>query len=180
LQSYRISCQRKRQESEKLNNEISRLETLVNRFKIDDREYLKIQKMVEEEVNKFLSDGKVLLQFALASVIESLRRNPELCNFVLNDISNNNNSTIYTSNYHSLIMSEQEQPFIYISDDIYTAVILEEDEKLYNNLTTKLTNDVIAAATAIKETSLSLLSPSGNNNNQKLIYENGTYDETQA
>lgn len=33
LQSYRISCQRKRQESEKLNDEISRVETLMSRFK---------------------------------------------------------------------------------------------------------------------------------------------------
>jgi septal ring factor EnvC (AmiA/AmiB activator) len=33
LQSYRISCQHKRQESEKLNDEISRVETLVSRFK---------------------------------------------------------------------------------------------------------------------------------------------------
>jgi hypothetical protein len=42
LQSYHISCQHKRQESEKLNNEISRLETLVIRFKSSDEEYLKI------------------------------------------------------------------------------------------------------------------------------------------
>jgi hypothetical protein len=61
-------------------------------------------------------NGKILLNFATASVIESLRRNPELCNFVLNDISNNND----------------------------TAVILEESEKLYNELITKLTNSVIA------------------------------------
>jgi hypothetical protein len=56
------------------------------------------------------------LNFATASVIESLRRNPELCNFVLNDISNNHNDT---------------------------ALILEEAEKLYNELITKLTNSVI-------------------------------------
>ena len=56
------------------------------------------------------------MHFATASVIESLRRNPELCNFVLNDISNNNDTA---------------------------AVILEEAEKLYNELITKLTNSVI-------------------------------------
>jgi hypothetical protein len=58
------------------------------------------------------------LRFTTASVIESLRRNPELCNFVLNDISNNND----------------------------TALILGEAENLYNELTTKLTNSVIAAS----------------------------------
>jgi hypothetical protein len=34
--------------------------------------YLKIKKIVEEEVNAFLKDGKVLLQFALASVVEAI------------------------------------------------------------------------------------------------------------
>jgi hypothetical protein len=33
LNSYHISCERKRQESENLNNEITRLEALVSRFK---------------------------------------------------------------------------------------------------------------------------------------------------
>jgi hypothetical protein len=71
------------------------------------------------------------LKFATLSVIESLRRNSEFCNFVLNDISNNN-------------------------DDVCTAVILEESEKLYNTLITKLNNEVIAvSAAAIRKSSLS-------------------------
>jgi phosphoribosyl-ATP pyrophosphohydrolase len=35
-------------------------------------------------------------------------------------------------------------------NDSYTALILEEAEKLYNKLTTELTNTVIAAAAAMK------------------------------
>jgi hypothetical protein len=90
-------------------------------------------------VKSVLTNGKIFLNFATASVFESLRRNPELCNFVLSDISNNDTSN--PSNYHSLILSgEQQQSFGYISDDdICTAVILEEAEKLYNKLTTELT-----------------------------------------
>jgi CRISPR/Cas system CSM-associated protein Csm4 (group 5 of RAMP superfamily) len=63
-------------------------------------------------------------------------------------------------------MSQQQQS---ISDDIYSALILEEAEKLYNNLATKLVNEVMAAA-AIKASSLPLSLPS--NNSQKLNYEN--------
>jgi hypothetical protein len=33
----------------------------------------------------FLTNGKLLLQFAIASIIESLRRNPEIYDFVLCD-----------------------------------------------------------------------------------------------
>jgi hypothetical protein len=45
---------------------------------------------------------------------------------------------------------QQQQSF----NDSYTALILEEAEKLYNNLTTELTNMVIAStAAAIKVSS---------------------------
>ena len=102
-----------------------------------------------------LTNSKLLLRFATASIIESLRRNPELCNFVLNDTD----TTSYGSNFLSFRMSgqwQQQQSSSYLNDDIYSAVILEEAEKIYNKLTTKLTNDVIAAAAAIRASSLPL------------------------
>jgi hypothetical protein len=78
-------CERKRQESEHLNNKISRLETAISIFRINNKEYLnKIKKTVEEEdVNKLLTDGKVLLQFAVASIIEAIRRNPGKYNIII-------------------------------------------------------------------------------------------------
>jgi hypothetical protein len=111
-------------------------------------------------VKSVLTNGKLLLKFATLSVIESLRMNPELGNFVLYNISTNT----YGSNYPSLMLSgrQYQQSF----NDTYTALILEEAEKLYNKLTTRLTNGVIAAA-SIKASSLQ--SP-GNNNRQKITY----------
>ena len=58
--------------------------------------------------------------------------------------------TTYGSNYLSLMSSggrqhqQQQQSF----NDSYTALILEEAEKLYNDLTIQLTNRTIAAAAA--------------------------------
>jgi hypothetical protein len=51
-------------------------------------------------------------------------------------------------------------------------LILEEAEKIYNKLITKLTGNAIAAAATIR-VSLPL---SGNNNNQKLTYKNDRYE----
>jgi hypothetical protein len=112
-------------------------------------------------VKNALTNGKLLLKFATASVIESLRRNPELYNSVIYD--NSNSITIsYGSKFSSLMLSEQEQPSNNTGDDtIYISLILEVAEKMYNNLTTKLTNGIISAAAMM--TSSSLL-PSGNNN----------------
>jgi hypothetical protein len=67
-------CERKSQELENINNEISRLETVIIRFKSNNEEYIKIKKTVEEEVSKFLTGGKVVLQFALASVFDPSTR----------------------------------------------------------------------------------------------------------
>ena len=71
------------------------------------------------------------MKFATASVIESLKMNSELCSFVLNEISNNDTS--YGSNCGSLMLAGEQQPSNNLNDDIYTAVILEETEKLYND-----------------------------------------------
>jgi uncharacterized phage-like protein YoqJ len=82
---------------------MAKLEALVTQFKANNEDYLKIKQAAEENVKYFLTSGKILLRFASASVIESLRRNPELSNIVLYDISNNDTSN--ASNDNSLILS---------------------------------------------------------------------------
>ena len=145
LNSFRMSCKRERRDIEKLYNEKTRIENLVTHFKNNNEEYLKIKHAAYEEVKSVLIDGKILLKFATFSVIESLRSNPELYNFVIHDNSNNT-TIIYGSNYPSLMFSgrqqQQQQSFI----DSYPALILEETEKLYNQIITELTNRVMVAA----------------------------------
>jgi chromosome segregation ATPase len=112
LNSYHISCERKRQEAEDLNNEITRLEALVSRFKSNNEEYLKIKQKVEEEVRSVLTDGKVLLQFVLASVIEAIRRNPD---------KYNNNLLAHNT---SLTGVPTQEPLLLHNED-YKTMILE-------------------------------------------------------
>ena len=144
LTSYRISCIRKRREIENLCNEKARLEDIVIEFKSNNEEYLnKIKQAAYEEVRSVLNNSKLLLKFAALSVIESLRMNPELCNFVIHDNSNNT-AISYGPNYPSLMSREQHQQQSF--NDCYTALILEEAEKLYNQLITEFTNKAMAAA----------------------------------
>jgi transposase len=149
LSSYRISCERERRKIENLYNEKARLETVVTDFKNDNEECLnKIKEAAEEKIKEVLTNGKFLLQFAVASVIESLRSNPELCNFMMYYNSNNTATIRYGSNYPSFMSGGQQQHQQQSFSDSYTALILEEAEKLYNKLTVELTNRAIAAATA--------------------------------
>jgi hypothetical protein len=124
-------------------------------------------------VKSLLNDDKLLLKFATLSVIESLRMNHELYNFVIHDNSNNTPIS-YGSDYPSLMLSGQQHHQQQSFNDSYTAVILEEAEKLYNKLTTELTNRVMAAkAVAIRAPQL----PSVRNNNKQKLPNNNTYDE---
>jgi hypothetical protein len=133
---------------ENLYNEKVRIANLVTHFKNNNEEYLdKIKQAAYEEVKSILNDAKLLLKFTTLSVIESLRSNPELYNIVIPDNSNNNTIS-YGSNYPLLMLSgrqQQQQSF----NDSYTALILEEAEKLYITLTTELTNRVMAAAVVV-------------------------------
>jgi hypothetical protein len=173
LNSFSISCKRERREIEHLHNEKIRIANLVTHFKNNNEEYLdKIKQAAYEEVKSVLSDGKLLLKFATLSVIESLRSDPELYNFISYSISDETvATTTYGSNYLSLMSSgrqQHQQSF----NDTYTALILEEAEKLYNKLTTELTNRIMAtAADAIAIRASSSLPSPGNNNSQKLDQE---------
>ena len=110
LNSFRISCKRERTEIENLHNEKARLEAIVTGFKSNNEEYLnKIKQAAEEKIKDVLTNGKFLLQFAVASVIESLRSNPELCNFMMYYNSNNTATISYGSNYPSFISGRQQQ-----------------------------------------------------------------------
>jgi hypothetical protein len=106
------------------------------------------------------------LKFATLSVIESLRSNPELYNFISYSTPDVITSTTYGSNYPSLMLSgqqQQQQSF----NDCYATLILEDAEKLYNELMTELTNRAIVV-TAASIRALSLPSLGNNTNNQKL------------
>ena len=133
---------------------------LVTGFKSNNEEYLKIKQAAEENVKSVLTNSKLILKLATLSAIESLRINPELCNFVSYNTSVVTASTTYGSNYLSLTSGRQDQQQSF--NDSYTALVVEESEKLYNKLTTELTNWSITATPTIRESSLPL--PTYNNN----------------
>ena len=175
LYSLRMSCGRERREIEKLYNEKARLEAIVTGFKNNNEEYLRIKQEAEDKVKDVLTDSKLLLKFATFSVIESLRSNPKLYDFISYSTSVETTfATAYGSNYISLMSGRQHQHQQQSFNDSYTALILEESEKLYNKLTTELTDRVITATTtttaAIRASSL----PTANNR-QKLIHKNNAY-----
>ncbi len=149
LKSYTSSCERKRQEAESLNNEISRLETLVTRVKSNNKEYLKIKRTVEDMWKNVLTDGKVLLHKAIFSIIETLRnennttKNHHLISFLAKEAItvSHYRDYKYASSTFTSSSSGEHKLAQYIED--YKDTILEEAEKLYNRMIKDLTDTVI-------------------------------------
>jgi hypothetical protein len=154
LKSYTSSCEHKRQEEENLNNEISRLETLVTRFKSNNEEYLKIKSTVEDILKSVLTDGKVLLHKAIFSIIETLRNdNNTTKNHLISFLAK---EAITVSRYRdykyvsltSTSSSSGEHKLAQYIED-YIDTIHEEAEKFYNRIIKDLT-DIIIDNTAFK------------------------------
>jgi hypothetical protein len=133
LTSYRLSCIRERREIENLYNEKTRLEAIVSQFKSNNEEYLKIKQTVEEEVISVPTNGKVLMQFALASVIEAIRRNVDKYNNILAHNMQSSSST-------TTMPTQQSSPF-HIDD--FKDIILDEANRLYDRLLNHFTNSIM-------------------------------------
>ena len=103
-----------------------KLEGLVEEFE-NNKIYKKIRQTTEEEVNNTLSKRKDLLQLAVSSVIESIRRNPTKYNFLI------------SSNQYQ---DGQHMAFI----DVYRALILDEAQRIFEVMVRDLTSRIINEA----------------------------------
>ena len=95
------------------------------------------------------------LQFALASIIEAIRRNPEKYNNLL--VSNTSASSTSTPAQHSLLSHIEE----------YRDMILDESKRLYDRLLKHFTNNIMDNAAGGASSSDPKLSSFPNLSNQR-------------
>ena len=139
-----------KQQAEKIANLQSKkiaLEDLVRRFENNNEEYLKINQTVKDKVSSILSDGKVLLRLALYSLMESIRNEPVKYSSLICYHNNNNNISLPGSTHYpaSIMYGGQQQQYISSQDyftEHYTAMLVEEAEKLYNKLVKEITKGI--------------------------------------
>jgi hypothetical protein len=148
VDSYSLSCEEERRQMGELYQKMIRLEALVDDFQDNSEEYIKITRAVEEKVLGVLSNAKVFLRCALLSITESIRNNPEGYRSILNNMSpsiidySGSSSQDYTSS--SMYGQQQQQNSSPDYDtEANAAMIVEEAEKLYNNLVKDSINKII-------------------------------------
>jgi transposase-like protein len=147
LDSYRSSCEEERRQMGELYQKMARQEALVDDFQNNSEEYIKITRAVGDKVLGVLSNTKVLLRYALLSITESIRNNPERFSSIFHNMSlitDYSSSQDYTDSY----MYGQIQQPQYLSPDNNTeanaAIIIDEAEKLFYKLIKDCVNKTVA------------------------------------
>jgi hypothetical protein len=151
LDSYNITCEQLRMKIDCLRNEKMGLRKMVRQYKRNNEEYLKIKKTIEQEVNRFLLEGKELLSFALYSLMESMRRDPDKYSSIIYYSSASSTTSYGDSVYkRSDVYGQQNQQYSSSDSffDAYTITLLNDTEKLYKALVRERINNIIANYTA--------------------------------
>lgn len=159
---YRSCCEKEMVQMNRLSQERILLEALVTNFKNTNEEYLTIKKTVERKVMPLLTGSRTLLQCALLSLIESMRKDPDKYS-----------SLIYPDSYPSMTNYVNEYPADFFTsglnhqyapmDDHTQAcirMVIEEADGIYNKLKKEWIESSIVDSAA-SPFSFSLPSPSG-------------------
>ena len=151
LDSYNVTCEQLRMKIDCLRNEKMGLQKMVRRFKRNNEEYLKIKKTVDQEVNRFLLEGKELLSLALYSLMEAMRRNPDKYSSIIY-YSSASSTTSDGDTFYKRSNAYRQQNQQYLSSNsffnAYKITLLDDTEKLYKTLVREQINNIIANYTA--------------------------------
>lgn len=148
VEYYRSSCRQEVTRLEALRQRRMKLEAIVSQLESNNEEYLKIRKIAEEKVHSALSDSKVLLKYALLSLIESMKKDPDrFTSLIFNDKYSSTSSTWdYVSEFHAAF-DMYGKDLQTLSQDCYSDgcgdMIVEEAERVYNNLAKECMSGVL-------------------------------------
>jgi DNA-binding CsgD family transcriptional regulator len=130
-----------------LQGERIRLKRLVKLFKDNDEEYSKIKKTVEDKVSSLMLDSKGLLRLAFYSLIESMRKDPDIYGALIYYASNN---SFYGDQYYTSYLGNSNvgYPYQLNSNDSFIkaleSTILEDANEFYERLLKEQENTIIA------------------------------------
>jgi ribosomal protein S8E len=163
VEYYRASCRQEQKKLQDLRQKRMKLEAVVSHFENNNEDFLKIGRVVENIAHSTLSDSKVLLKYALLSLVESMKKDPDKYNsLIYNDIySSTSSPTVYGSQYYAAFDSygqQQQFPSEYYREACIE-MLVDEAEKVFNNLTRECIDGSIADYAASTTSSSRSLQP---------------------
>jgi len=142
LDSLNLDCEKELAQRDQLYQKRMKLEACLRQFQNNNEEYAKIRKTAEERVHSVLSDRKMLLKLALLSLIESMRKDQDKYSHLIHN--NNTSSTpprTEATDYDTASYGQQQQQY---PSQAYTDMLLEEAQKVYNNLAKEIGDEIIS------------------------------------
>ena len=145
LKRWNIACKEIREEVIRIYNEKQILENLVHPLKQNDNLYQKIQNIAEDKVSSFLTgyNGMKLLEFALLSVCDALRHDPQ------KELLIEKTPPIQNYDFNPSSVALEQPPFPNPYDDYPNFArekVLESANKIYNELIKVLVDTTISTA----------------------------------
>lgn len=146
LNSYRLFSQKEVGKGLQLHKENMRLSSLLEQFKNNNKEYLKIQYVANQTVKSTLSDKRRLLKIAVLSIIEQLHADPMKFDSLIRGTSSS--LTMSKSNKIGQSGSNyQDIPFYCSNQNSYAETLVEvlvnEVANLYEKMVKELTNETM-------------------------------------
>jgi hypothetical protein len=143
--SCRLSCEDEKRQMAELHQKKMKLEALVNDFQDSNEEYVKVIKAVGEDVLGVLSNAKMFLRYALLSITESIRNNPERFRSIFYNMSlitDYSSGQDYAASYMYGPDQQQKSSPDY-DTEVNATIIIGEAEKLFYKLVKDSINEVI-------------------------------------
>ena len=149
LDSCRLSYQKEVRKTLQLHRQNMELDRLLNRFKNNNKEYIKIRFVAKQTVKSALSDKRQLLKLALLSLIESWRANPTKFNFLIHGMSPLLTISKSTMINYAGSRNNQASPFSsYNNQNSYTEnlieIIVNGATSIYEKMVKDFTNETIS------------------------------------
>jgi chaperonin cofactor prefoldin len=152
LDSFKSECRREAAVLQGLRQQTAGLESFVYNYKNNDDKYIKVIKSIENKVRDSLSDKKTFLKLAIFSLIHSMRNDPEKYSALVyhnNDNQNSLSSSTGSKHNNSNLSDPSRQVILpsppydgYIIEH-YKYTMLEEAEKLYNDIVDHILCEVV-------------------------------------
>ncbi|MGC1134810.1 MAG: helix-turn-helix domain-containing protein [Nitrososphaeraceae archaeon] len=140
LKEYRSIYNQIKEETENLNTKKARLESIINSFHTSNETYNKIKQMIQQEIESTISNPRLLLQFAIASIFESSRKHPgrlQAMYYNMPTIRTTGRSSATNAIGDSPCQDNQYEEYLseYAREyDAWENMLLNEAELLYNRM----------------------------------------------
>jgi hypothetical protein len=122
LEHYSSLCRKELTNLDQLSRQREKQENLLSNFETNN-EYIKIKKFIEEKILGILSAGKPLLEYAVLSVIESIKKDTEKYRPLIDSKNVYDASYTYVQNYRNEYYHEASK-----------TVLMEDADRLYKNI----------------------------------------------